>query len=283
MASKRLQFSRWKRLPGVKRVGEQRLLDPGDEAQRLSLYLPGKLLDEAGELARAAGVASIQKYCEGLLAQAISAERARHRLANDEEMRGVLDRIDALASELHGAGSAEEVEEGVEAAAEGWYRLDGLNVESDMEEGLSEAGEGTAGGELAEVEADPRVEELLEKVPLAVEAVMRHAGMSGGGEEGFLARLRRGEAVGHEDVSELLTAIQVLELGWMEEERIDRRAAFALHRVAFEGQLLVSEGWPTLGADEATVSALRAVQEAVDRVLSGEDIRYEGGGTVEEQ
>ena len=62
--------------------------------------------------------------------------------------------------------------------------------------------------------------------------------------------------------------------------RIDRRVAFALHRLAFEGQLLVSEGWPALGQDAATVSLLRAVQEAVDRVLSGEDIRYEGGGMV---
>ena len=54
---------------------------------------------------------------------------------------------------------------------------------------------------------------------------------------------------------------------------LDRRLAYALHKLAFEGQVLASEpAGPE--ADEATVELLRLVQEAVDRVLSGQDIRY---------
>ena len=41
----------------------------------------------------------------------------------------------------------------------------------------------------------------------------------------------------------------------------------------FEGQILHTDAWP--GAFDAwTVDTLRAVQEAVDRILSGQDIRY---------
>ena len=54
---------------------------------------------------------------------------------------------------------------------------------------------------------------------------------------------------------------------------LDRRLAFALHRLAFESQILHTDAWP--GAFDAwTVDTLRAVQEAVERILSGQDIRY---------
>jgi hypothetical protein len=55
---------------------------------------------------------------------------------------------------------------------------------------------------------------------------------------------------------------------------LDRTFAFALHRLAFEGQVLLTDAHSDAAADPATVDALRRVQEAVDRVLSGEDIRY---------
>ena len=90
---------------------------------------------------------------------------------------------------------------------------------------------------------------------------------------GFLATIRRGESVPEAAAGELLQALNALEVEYREARSIDRRVAYALHRLAFEGQVLHTDAWP--GAlDESTVNLLRIVQEAVDRVLSGEDIRY---------
>jgi hypothetical protein len=80
--------------------------------------------------------------------------------------------------------------------------------------------------------------------------------------------------VSPDSARELLQALLDLERALQSDSHIDRRLAFALHRLAFEGQLLLTEAWPALAADPATVDTLRLVQEAVDRVLSGEDIRY---------
>jgi hypothetical protein len=75
------------------------------------------------------------------------------------------------------------------------------------------------------------------------------------------------------EVAELARALQVLEVETREARAIDRRVAFALHRLAYEGQVLHTDAWPGV-FDEWTVDALRAVQEAVERILSGQDIRY---------
>lgn len=275
-APKKLKYSRWKRVPGVRKVGEERIIDPRDERQRLCLYVPGRLLDLAGELAQAGGAKSVQDYCETLLRQSLLTEQAKRRLSSHGEMRGLLAGIDAVAAELHGESSEEEDE--------------GLEVE--VEERVEEEGSGGGPGGLVEAEVNLTAGSELESTrslrltgeaeaandEVAVDVVLSHAGLSGEVSEGFLPRLRRGEALGGEEVEELIEAIQRLEKRWMDLERIDRRVAFALHRLAFEGQLLVSEGWPALGQDARTVSLLRAVQEAVDRVLSGEDIRYGGPG-----
>ena len=46
-----------------------------------------------------------------------------------------------------------------------------------------------------------------------------------------------------------------------------------LHRLALESQVLLTDAWP--GAfDERVITAIRTVQEAVERILSGQDIRY---------
>jgi hypothetical protein len=74
-------------------------------------------------------------------------------------------------------------------------------------------------------------------------------------------------------VSALAQALQALEEGLRDANRIDRRLAYALHRLAFESQVLHTDAWPGL-YDEWTVETLRAVQEYVDRILSGQDIRY---------
>ena len=46
-----------------------------------------------------------------------------------------------------------------------------------------------------------------------------------------------------------------------------------LHRLALESQVLLTDAWPGV-FDERVITAIRTVQEAVERILSGQDIRY---------
>ena len=109
---------------------------------------------------------------------------------------------------------------------------------------------------------------------VAAEIVTRHAALEGEPPPALLATLRRGETIDPDGARELLQALIDLERTLNDETAIGRRLAFALHRLAFEGQILITDGFPHLGGDPPTVETLRLVQEAVDRVLSGEDIRY---------
>ena len=45
--AKRPRFSRWRRLPGVFRTGENRPTDSGTELDRIILYVPARILDLA--------------------------------------------------------------------------------------------------------------------------------------------------------------------------------------------------------------------------------------------
>ena len=56
-------------------------------------------------------------------------------------------------------------------------------------------------------------------------------------------------------------------------DTLDRRLAHRLHRLALESQVLLTDAWPGV-FDEAVIQAIRTVQEAVERILSGQDIRY---------
>jgi hypothetical protein len=118
---------------------------------------------------------------------------------------------------------------------------------------------------------------MLDRVQAAsaTELVARHAGQGGTDSDpsGFLPMLRRGEPVSPEKVTELLTALRQLEVEFRTESTIDRRLSHQLHRLALESQVLMTEAWPGV-FDERIVLSIRAVQEAVERVLSGEDIRY---------
>ncbi len=108
----------------------------------------------------------------------------------------------------------------------------------------------------------------------AQEIILRHAASGDSDPSALLPSLRRGERVAPEEAAELLRALAGLEGQLREADRLDRGLAYALHRLAFEGQVLLTDGPALLAADPATVDLLRTVQEAVDRVLSGEDIRY---------
>jgi hypothetical protein len=108
----------------------------------------------------------------------------------------------------------------------------------------------------------------------AAEVIFWHAGLLRDDASAFLPALRQGAPIGPGVGRELMQALVDLEAESRGASKIDRWLAYALHKLAFEGQILTSEAWAAAPVDEATVDLLRLVQEAVDRVLSGQDIRY---------
>jgi hypothetical protein len=261
---KQLRFSRWRRLPGLHRITERKIPDHRAELQRLTLYVPGGLLDQAEELAARAGTPTVQLYCEDLLRRAIEAEQVRDRAAQVEVDHGPLDGLDAIANDLdylaEWSASASTREHAFEAAP----GVDGLALPSPTI--------------MPEHEAGPAGEES-EPGPIdAVATVLRHAAVGSEDPAAFLPTLRRGEAVPPDVAAGLLQALMDLERALADTSQVDRRLAYALHRLAFEGQILMTDAWPGLASDQATVDVLRMVQEAVDRILSGEDIRYYAPG-----
>ena len=103
--------------------------------------------------------------------------------------------------------------------------------------------------------------------------MLKHAGQGVDDPHSFLATLRRGEPVLLAEVAELAKALHSLETECRSATQLDRRVVFALYRLAFESQVLHTDAWPG-GFDDWTVDTIRAVQEAVERILSGQDIRY---------
>jgi len=107
----------------------------------------------------------------------------------------------------------------------------------------------------------------------ALDVVWNHVGPGDADAQGFLPCLRRGQPAPAAKTAELLEALRRLEEESRGQEGLDRRLAYALHRLSLESQVLMTEAWP--GAfDEPTVGAIRAVQEMVERILSGEDVRF---------
>ena len=100
-----------------------------------------------------------------------------------------------------------------------------------------------------------------------------HAGLAGDEPLGFLPCLRRGDVPPLETVEELAAALVALDRSLSGAATIDRRLAHALHRLALESQVLYTDAWP--GAFDAwTIDAIRAVQAAVERILSGKPGGY---------
>jgi hypothetical protein len=116
----------------------------------------------------------------------------------------------------------------------------------------------------------PAVRVLTDRA--ALEVLWRHVGW-GGDAETFLPCLRRGVPVAEPKMAELIRALNQLEDVYRGAEVLGRRVAHALHRLALESQVLLTDAWP--GAfDARMIAGIRAVQESVERILSGEDIRY---------
>jgi hypothetical protein len=282
--AKRPRYSRWRRLPGLYRFGEKNRPEPKLEPQRLTLYLGWDLLDAAEAQAAQAGVQTIQEYCTRLLQQAIETERVRAQVASIEAQRGLLEGLQEIAddpeylaewsaqiraqAQARNRPAAEPLR--VEPPAHSTAMPAPGAVDAHAPDDPSEPRPGHESG--ADVAPGP-IANAPDLSPSAL-VVLRHAALLVDNGPSFLASLRRGEAVPVAAVAELARALQDLEDEARDASSLDRRLAYALHRLAFEGQVLHTDAWP--GAFDAwTVDTLRAVQEAADRILSGQDIRYE--------
>jgi hypothetical protein len=291
--NKRLKYSRWKRSPGIFRTGDGPRSDSGNDETRLVLYLNWRLLDQAEELSKRSGAESLQRYCERLLSQAIEGELVLERLRESEERRGApLEGVAEVAADpgylAEWSGNVDRSEaptvtisSRVRPPVGGMLvRLESRGEEPGEGEGMAAmpGGEGDALELVIEAEADEvGISGVSSGGDTPREVVFRHAGVGErlGAQEGLLAFLRNGEPCDESRIAPLLEALRLLEREWQGRAELDRQLVYALHRLAFEGQVLVTDAWPGRAWDAATIQALRMVQEAVDRILSGEDIRYD--------
>jgi hypothetical protein len=260
--SRRLAYSRWRRLPGVFRSGERRQVGPGDDPERLTLYLPARLLDLATELAGAAGAPSAQAYCEALLGRALQAAaeaRAAERHAVAAERGAPLEGLDAIANDPDylAEWSQSHAARGPESDEEFAY------VDGKSDDHIADAPPAAVRVPRA-VEVEVRLDALDEPFRL----VLHHAALSGEPPPAVLASLRAGIAVEPDAARELIEALEVLGDRLQGATVLDRRLALALHRLALESQILLTETWPGLASDPLQVEVLRRVQDLVDCVFA---------------
>ncbi len=264
--------------------------DTNDEVQRLSHYVSWKVLDEAEAQAQRFGFATIQDYCTDLLTRAIDSERIREHVAEVEAKRGTLaglreiaDDPDYLAdlSSANLAGSRTHHPSARESPPVAPYEIQFLEPDPAL------PGAGLFATFDPQVNAPPtlpiprplKLENLRPEPPtlsVAEQVVLRHAGQLGDDPSTFLPCLRRGQSVPPAEVAELAQALHQIEREYQGSPTMGRGLTFALHRLAFESQILHTDAWPGT-FDVWTVDMLRAVQEAVERILSGQDIRYYPG------
>ncbi len=243
----------WKRPYTSFRHGDRARPDLGNEPQRLTLYLPGRVLDLAEKLSNRARALTVQFYCEDLLTRTLEAEWAIGHVAEAEEKHGPFEG-------LH------EVTDDLEYLAEWTASIARRDSEPSP-----------ARDETLTVDATPPPslpgEPTMPAPDPSAETIIRHAGLTGDEPLGFLPCLRRGDVPPLETVEELGAALIALDRSLTGSTAIDRRLAHALHRLALEAQVLHTDAWP--GAFDAwTVDAIRAVQAAVERILSGEAEAY---------
>jgi hypothetical protein len=301
--AKRPRFSRWRRLPGVFRTGDHRPDDSGSTLDRLILYVPARILDLAEALAEKAGVATVQDYCALLLMEAIEKERVHQKVADIEARRGPLEGLHQIADDPDYLAEWQKRSDARLEGTPGWRPdlepgggtypgdepitvdivlpdagslestrpapvwdddLPGSEVEPSRHPGDSATG-------IAPVVSITRAV-LKMTDSSASHVISRHTG-SDLDPAGFLPCLRRGEPVPAAKSAELIYALNQLEEELKGAPAIDRKTAHGLHRLALESQVLLTDAWP--GAfDDRVIAAIRTVQEAVERILSGEDIRY---------
>lgn len=267
--AKRPRYSRWRRLPRVYRSGEFKLPESKDEPRRVSLYLRDAVLDAAELQAARAGFETVQDYCAELLSKTIEAEHVREQVAEVEAKRGPLEGLQEIANDpeyLVEWSSRSESGPGPGAVSGPRAQESVPEIEVTL----------PIVGEPGRWEPSPSDSGVLQPVVALSDAalvVLHHAGQAGDDPSGFLPSLRRGTSASMNEVAELAQALQTLEAETRHVGALDRRLVFALHRLAYEGQILHTDAWPGV-FDAWTVDTLHAVQEAVERILSGQDIRY---------
>ena len=305
--AKRNPYSRWRRLPPVFRSGEHKLPGYGDEAQRIILYLQGDALDQAEALAEQAGVPTLQEYCAQLLARAIEVERLKHHMADVEAKHGPLRGFNEVTGDPGYLAEWREQSEAREIvtakdqpeSVPGGESDNGLIVPveppglpalpDELDTSSPSQAESTAESEQPALAEPPRIrieigqyaigpavtERIVAEVldASAIEVVLSHVGLGRDDPQTFLPSLRRGVPVSPQKVDELMTALRRLETDNQGATLLDRRLSYALHRLAMESQVLLTEAWPGV-FDDRMQAAIRGVQEMVERILSGQDIRY---------
>jgi hypothetical protein len=310
--AKRDPYSRWRRLPPVFRSGEHKLPGRGEEPERIILYLKGEILDQAETQAEKVGARTLQEYCAGLLAWAIEIERVKHQVEDVEAKRGTLEGLSEISDDpayltewLEQSASGESPTASAQspgsAAPDATPELTvgpdaigsvSLPTSPDSEPEGEEVSSGQNRKEHPEIgePADrPRVRihqapraagptirkgivpEVLDGTAISI--VLTHVDPGGRDPQAFLPSLRRGQAVSRDRADELIAALERIEADHRGASMLDRRLSYALHRLSLESQVLITEAFPGV-LDDQTVALVRAVQEMVERILSGEDIRY---------
>ncbi len=288
------------------RTGDHRPTDSGTALDRIILYIPARILDLAEVLAEKAGVPTVQDYCALLLMETLEKERVRQKVSDFEARRGPLEGLKQIANdpdylaewqESSGAKPDGPSHSGPTHDASGQIALAHQEpmivdlVHSEIDDGPREPtfepfvdGEDgqEAGGKrpTSPIERPAHVIPIVSLKPavlkmsdsLATDVISRHTG-SQDDQWGFLPCLRRGEAVPPVKAAELIYALNQLEEDLKGVQAIDRRTAHGLHRLALESQVLLTDAWPGV-FDERVITVIRTVQEAVERILSGQDIRY---------
>jgi hypothetical protein len=310
----RPRFSRWRRLPPVFRSGEHPPIRSGKELARIILYLPESILDQAELLGEKAGIPALQDYCEYLLKRAVEFESVRQKVTEFEIRRGPLEGLAEVADDLDylaewkesqsDRGPAEptparrpNVGQPLGPLSESSARDLALSVDlvlSDEEilerstprqpaDGTASSVDGADTSDGDEPAAEPPVGFVLQRPTLGsvvvleayspVDVVIRHASADLD-EWAFLPCLRRGVPVPPARASELIRALHELEQHRRDEPVLERPLVHALYRLALESQVLLTDAWPGR-FDSRMITAIRNVQESVERILSGKDIRYD--------
>ena len=298
--SRKFRYSRWRRLPEVFRTGEHKFPETAPETQRITLDLPVEVFETLELLAAKLEKPSVKEYCAELLIQAIEGERLLHQVEDYEARHGTLEGLAEIAEDPEYLSEWEAQSRGkvtVSESPEPGYvspqHYVSFTSDSGTEPGLlipevlsQETNDVKPVAEAVEPDTsaitwsvNPVVKSIRE-VPMErsleespSEIVRRHAGLDREDRWSFLPCLRRGEAVPVSMVDELIESLKRVESDQIGSSVLDRGLSHALYRLAFESQVLLTEAWP--GAfDERTVLAIRAVQEAVERILSGPDGRF---------
>ncbi|GIW87504.1 MAG: hypothetical protein KatS3mg108_1828 [Isosphaeraceae bacterium] len=240
MSSRSLRFSRWRRLPGVHRILDRRLPTHAESLHRFTVYLPGRVIEDAESLARLRGLPHAQAYCEAVLIERVGwdVEQTKAEVMPPEPPEA--EDCEALAVEITacrpGAGVPLVV-------------LDGSDPTDSP-------------AMLPAPEPAPQAEAARGHEPADPEIGSR-----------FLASLRGGRPPSDDDLDALVKRLADLARRLSGSSQVDRRLAHRLFRLGLESQVLVTDAWPELGEDPRLIRKIRLIQEWAERVLGGVEPR----------